>query len=249
MTTKYPFSDSYPVINVTRDYAARTAKLNQERYLLNTQVARAHRGGCWWVPLSYTTQAVQDFNNTAPKAWMECGKNGESLPKTIQDLPGPDQWVIFNTQLSTLYKVNYDAQNWKLLIETLTNGDFERIHVINRAQLIDDALYLAWTGEQDYEIAMRLIEYLQREREYLPWKSAFENLKRVGRIVRQTPDFEFFKVGSGVLKYPNALLPRAPRIISFSFVFRKQYFQNCSHLTSSIHLTCHGQSTDSCSLS
>ncbi|XP_017039013.1 aminopeptidase Ey-like [Drosophila ficusphila] len=183
----------YPVINVTRDYSARTAKLSQERYLLNTQISRAHRGGCWWVPLSYTTQGVQDFNNTAPKAWMECGKNGESLPKTIQDLPGPDQWVIFNTQLSTLYKVNYDAQNWKLLIETLTNGDFERIHVINRAQLIDDALYLAWTGEQDYEIAMRLIEYLQREREYLPWKSAFENLKRVGRIVRQTPDFEFFK--------------------------------------------------------
>ncbi|KAH8332337.1 hypothetical protein KR074_001324 [Drosophila pseudoananassae] len=183
----------YPVINVTRDYTAKTAKLSQERYLLNTQITRAHRGGCWWVPLSYTTQGEQDFNNTAPKAWMECGKNGESLPKTIQNLPGPDQWVIFNTQLSTLYKVNYDAQNWKLLIETLTNGDFERIHVINRAQLIDDALYLAWTGEQDYEIAMRLIEYLQREREYLPWKSAFENLKRVGRIVRQTPDFEFFK--------------------------------------------------------
>ncbi|KAH8271340.1 hypothetical protein KR018_007311 [Drosophila ironensis] len=183
----------YPVINVTRDYSAKTAKLSQERYLLNTQISRANRGGCWWVPLSYTTQGEQDFNNTAPKAWMECGQNGNSLPKTIQDLPGADQWVIFNTQLSTLYKVNYDAHNWKLLIETLTNGDFERIHVINRAQLIDDALYLAWTGEQDYEIAMRLIEYLQREREYLPWKSAFENLKRVGRIVRQTPDFEFFK--------------------------------------------------------
>ncbi|KAH8232570.1 hypothetical protein KR032_009615 [Drosophila birchii] len=183
----------YPVINVTRDYAAKTAKLSQQRYLLNTEIARAHRGGCWWVPLSYTTQAEQDFNNTAPKAWMECGKEGQSLPKTIKDLPGADQWVIFNTQLSTLYKVNYDAQNWKLLIETLTGGDFERIHVINRAQLIDDALYLAWTGEQDYEIAMRLIEYLQREREYLPWKAAFENLKRVGRIVRQTPDFEFFK--------------------------------------------------------
>ncbi|BFF91848.1 aminopeptidase N [Drosophila madeirensis] len=183
----------YPVINVTRDYAGKSAKLSQERYLLNTQISRAHRGGCWWVPLSYTTQGEQDFNNTAPKAWMECGKTGESLPKTIQDLPGNDQWVIFNTQLSTLYKVNYDSHNWKLLIETLTEGDFERIHVINRAQLIDDALYLAWTGEQDYEIAMRLIGYLQREREYLPWKSALENLRRVGRIVRQTPEFQFFK--------------------------------------------------------
>lgn len=197
---------SYPIINVTRNYATGTAKLTQERYFLNTQIARAARNGCWWVPLSYTTQGVQDFNNTTPKAWMECDKNGEVLPMTIKDLPGEDQWVIFNTQLSTLYKVNYDERNWKMLIETLTNGDFDRIHVINRAQLIDDALYLAWTGEQDYEIAMRLIEYLKREREYLPWKSAFENLKRMKSIIRQTPNYEFFKV-SCISLLPHTLEP------------------------------------------
>ncbi|ALC47157.1 SP1029, partial [Drosophila busckii] len=183
----------YPIINITRDYAAGNAKLTQERYLLNTQIARASLGGCWWVPLSYTIQSEQDFNNTAPKAWMECGKAGEKLPKTISGLPGKDQWIIFNTQLSTLYKVNYDENNWKLLIETLTNGEFERIHVINRAQLIDDALFLAWTGEQDYEIAMSLVQYLQREREYIPWKAAFENLKRLKHIIRQTPNYDFFK--------------------------------------------------------
>ncbi|KAH8382720.1 hypothetical protein KR009_004928 [Drosophila setifemur] len=183
----------YPVINVTRDYSARTAKLNQQRYLLNTQIAQADRNGCWWVPLSYTTQGEQDFNNTAPKAWMECGKSGETLPKTIQDLPGEDEWVIFNTQLSTLYKVNYDAKNWKLLIETLTNGDFERIHVINRAQLIDDILYLAWTGEQEYEIALGLISYLHKEREFLPWKTALDNLQFVMLIARPTPNFDLFK--------------------------------------------------------
>lgn len=144
---------------------------------------------------------------------MECDKNGEVLPKTITDLPGEDQWVIFNTQLSTLYKVNYDERNWKLLIETLTNGDFDRIHVINRAQLIDDALYLAWTGEQDYEIAMRLIEYLKREREYLPWKSAFENLKRMKSIIRQTPNYEFFKVSCVSLPPRN---PSPPPAITFS---------------------------------
>ncbi|TDG52379.1 hypothetical protein AWZ03_001209 [Drosophila navojoa] len=183
----------YPIINITRDYSAGTAKLNQERYLLNTQISRAQRGGCWWVPLSYTTQGERDFANTAPKTWMECGSSGEVLPKTITGLPGKDQWVIFNTQMSTLYKVNYDERNWKLLIDTLTNGDFESIHVINRAQLIDDAFYLAWTGEQNYDIAMELLEYMRREREYLPWKSAFENLKRLKSIIRQTPNLEFFK--------------------------------------------------------
>ncbi|XP_016983774.2 aminopeptidase Ey-like [Drosophila rhopaloa] len=183
----------YPVITVTRDYTDRIAKLSQERYLLNTDISRVHRRECWWVPLSYTTQAEKDFNNTAPKAWMECSQTGESLPKTIQDLPDTDQWVIFNNQLSSPYKVNYDAQNWKLLIETLNSEEFQTIHVVNRAQLIDDVLYFAWTGEQDYEIALRVIDYLQRERHLLPWKSALEHLTLLGRIVRPTPNFQSFK--------------------------------------------------------
>ncbi|XP_016983795.1 aminopeptidase N-like [Drosophila rhopaloa] len=183
----------YPVITVTRDYTERTAKLSQERYLLNTDISRVHRRECWWVPLSYTTQAEKDFNNTAPKAWMECSQTGDRLEKTIQDLPGPDQWVIFNNQLSSPYKVNYDSQNWKLLIKTLNSEEFQTIHVINRAQIIDDILYLAWTGEQNYDIAVQVINYLQREQELLPWKAAFDNLKLLNRIVRQTPNFEFFK--------------------------------------------------------
>ncbi|KAH8382721.1 hypothetical protein KR009_004925 [Drosophila setifemur] len=176
----------YPVINVTRD----------------SEIPPSSSTGCWWVPLSYTTQEEQDFNITKPKAWMECGKSGEDLPKTIQDLPGANQWVIFNTQLISLYKVNYDSQNWNLLIEALTKGDFQSIHVINRAQLIDDALYLAWTGEQDYGLALRLIGYLQREKEYLPWKSVDENLRRVDRIIRQTPNFGLFKRYLGKLIKP-----------------------------------------------
>ncbi|XP_052844663.1 aminopeptidase Ey-like isoform X2 [Drosophila gunungcola] len=183
----------YPVLNVTRDYTTNTAKLGQERYLRNTQISRAFRERCWWLPLSYTTQEELEFRNTAPKAWMECSSTGESSSKTISDLPNSDKWVIFNVQLASPYKVNYDAQNWKLLIETLNSDDYQTIHVINRAQLIDDVLYFAWTGDQDYETALQVTNYLQRERELLPWKSAFNNLKQLNRILRQTPNFGFFK--------------------------------------------------------
>ncbi|XP_017083305.2 aminopeptidase N-like [Drosophila eugracilis] len=183
----------YPMVNVSRDYAAGTARLSQERYLYNTQIPRAQRAECWWLPLSYTTQSENDFNQTMPKAWMECSRTGESIPVTIQDLPGCDQWVIFNNQLAAPFKVNYDGQNWKLLIETLNSDKFESIHVINRAQILDDVLFFAWTGEQDYETALQVTEYLERERDLLPWKSAFNNLKLLNRILRQTPSFGFFK--------------------------------------------------------
>ncbi|KAH8283988.1 hypothetical protein KR054_006712 [Drosophila jambulina] len=183
----------YPVINVTRDYAAGSAELTQERYLLNTEVSRSHHGGCWWVPLSYTTQSKLDFNDTSPEDWLECSKEGQSLPKTIPNLTGADQWVIFNTKLSAPYKVNYDAQNWKLLIQTLNSKDLQSIHVVNRAQLIDDVLYFAWTGEQDYETALGVLEYLHRERELLPWRAAFEQLMVVGQLVRRTPNYGLYK--------------------------------------------------------
>jgi hypothetical protein len=37
--------------------------------------------------------------------------------------------------------VNYDAQNWKLICDQL-NADHEEIHVLNRAQIIDDVFQL-----------------------------------------------------------------------------------------------------------
>ncbi|KRK04209.1 aminopeptidase Ey isoform X3 [Drosophila yakuba] len=183
----------YPVLNITRDYSAGTAMLTQERYLRNSQIPRAERVGCWWVPLSYTTQVEKHFNNTGPRAWMECSNTGESVPTTIDLLPGPEEWLIFNIQLSTPYKANYDARNWKLLIDTLNSGEFQSIHVINRAQLIDDVLYFAWTGEQDYDTALQLTNYLQRERDLIPWKAALDNLKLLNRLLRQTSNFGSFK--------------------------------------------------------
>ncbi|XP_043064908.1 aminopeptidase N-like [Drosophila ficusphila] len=183
----------YPIVNVTRDYTTRTASLSQERYLLNTNLSRTDHKECWWIPLSFTTQEEKDFNNTAPKAWMECSNDGKSLPKTIEDLPGADQWVIFNTRLSSPYKVNYDSRNWELLIATLNSDDFESIHVVNRAQLITDVLYFAWTGEQDYETALRVLAYLQRERELLPWRSVLNHLDSVSTINQQTSKFGVFK--------------------------------------------------------
>ena len=39
------------------------------------------------------------------------------------------------------YRVNYDRKNWDLIIEQL-NSDPESIHVLNRAQIINDAFNL-----------------------------------------------------------------------------------------------------------
>ena len=75
---------------------------------------------------------------------MSCTDEKQSKIKKIENLPDKDQWVLFNIQLVGLYKIKYDKWNWKLIVNALNGPDFKDIQTINRAQLIDDAMDLAW---------------------------------------------------------------------------------------------------------
>ena len=67
--------------------------------------------------------------------------------------------------------MNYDKDNWDLIAATLVK-DHISIHMVNRAQVIDDALNLAKSGIIDYETALSMTEYLHKEQDYVPWKAA-----------------------------------------------------------------------------
>lgn len=124
---------------------------------------------------------------------MSCDGAKQPVMKKIENLPDQSAWVIFNIQLAGLYKIKYDRRNYKLIVKTLNGENFKNIHTINRAQLIDDAMDLAWTGEQDYGIALAMINYLKQEDEYIPWKSALDNLRNVNRLLIRSPLYGVFK--------------------------------------------------------
>ncbi len=70
------------------------------------------------------------------------------------------------------YRVNYDKENWRLIQQQLMM-DHTIIPPINRAQIIDDSMNLARSGLLDYATALNITLYLTKERDYLPWASAF----------------------------------------------------------------------------
>ncbi|XP_069952144.1 aminopeptidase N isoform X2 [Cherax quadricarinatus] len=162
----------YPVIKVVRSSDGTSANITQERFLMvwdqNYSDTHFYK---WWVPLTYTSQDNPNFNNTQTQVWL---KDYEAKI-TVSSLPRKDQWVIFNVQETGFYKVNYDDDNWNLLIKQL-NSDHKVIHVINRAQIIDDAMDLAQAGQLSYKTALDVIAYLGNEEEYIPWESALSNL-------------------------------------------------------------------------
>lgn len=50
------------------------------------------------------------------------------------------------------------------------------LSAVDRSGLLDDALNLARSGLLDYEVALNLTSYLTKEREYVPWMSALDNM-------------------------------------------------------------------------
>jgi hypothetical protein len=93
--------------------------------------------------------------------------NGEP-EKEISVTPG--NWYVFNKQQRGYYRVNYDESNWNALSQALISNDYAKIHVMNRAQLIDDSFALVIAGYlHDYQTAYDILKYLVNEDDYFPW--------------------------------------------------------------------------------
>lgn len=82
------------------------------------------------------------------------------------------QWFIFNKQQMGYYRVNYDDSNWNALANTLNSENFDDIHVLNRAQIFDDAVNFASGGYIDYDIVRSLLTYFSQETDYVAWYTA-----------------------------------------------------------------------------
>jgi hypothetical protein len=91
-------------------------------------------------------------------------------------------WIIGNIQHSGFFRVNYDAENWKLLIDQLLS-DNKKIHVVNRAVLIDDAFNLGKAELIDQLLYFNLTSYLQSEDSDLPFVPAFYSLNAVADLL------------------------------------------------------------------
>uniref|UniRef100_A0A8C8DAP9 Alanyl (membrane) aminopeptidase-like b n=1 Tax=Oryzias sinensis TaxID=183150 RepID=A0A8C8DAP9_9TELE len=95
--------------------------------------------------------------------------------KKEEFISGKD-WILANVDCLGFYRVNYNLENWQRLLWQLESKP-NRIPVINRGQLIDDALNLARANLLDVTVALNFTFFLRNEREFIPWDSAVKNLE------------------------------------------------------------------------
>ena len=178
----------FPVLTVHRNYDDNTATLKQDRFLISKSKDNPDKHDyMWWIPVTFT-EAGGDFDNTKNDIWM----SNKEKTKSISGLPNADQAVIFNIQETGYYRVNYDQKNWELIIKQL-NEDHTKIHVINRAQIIDDAINLARSGMLSYEIALGVTSYLGEELEYIPWAAALSGMSYLSRMLKRSAAYGAYK--------------------------------------------------------
>lgn len=145
----------------------------------------------WTIPINYATASNPDFSSTLATYWLKDARDA-STGITVNE----SDWIILNKQETGYYRVNYDEDNWRLIINELNSDDFEKIHVLNRAQLIDDALNLARSGRLSYDIALNLLEYISRETDYIPLRSFFRGLTFLNKHLLNTDKYELFQVNN-----------------------------------------------------
>ncbi|XP_066970347.1 aminopeptidase N-like [Macrobrachium rosenbergii] len=174
----------YPVLTVTRSGTSFT--ISQSRFLLvEPGVSQDERNYSWWIPVSYTYLNNPDATQTGPKHWLLSVKIKPILTATIST----DDFN--NVQATGYYRVNYDEASWAGIISNLKGiaGTPSKIPVINRAQLVDDAMALALAGKLKYETALDVTKYLyeiNNEDQYVPWSTAKSNFAYLETMMRRS---------------------------------------------------------------
>lgn len=166
----------YPVIHVSFNNEQKQFQVTQQRFFVNESL-KDDANSSWFIPLNFATSQTPNFDDTKITHYFE----QETTEKIISTEENPE-WFVFNKQQIGYYRVNYDFKNWHSIINVLNSENYHQIHVLNRAQLVDDAMSFANAGLIDFNVASGILMYLRRETDYIPWASATTYLNEVNEI-------------------------------------------------------------------
>jgi len=149
----------------------------------------------WYIPFTYTTSNELNFNFETKPIWFK--PNDTSIQIKINNnnnITLNETWLIGNLKHSGYYRVNYNENNWNLLVNQLLN-DHKKIDILNRAQLIDDSFNLGRAGLIDQTLFLKITSYLVNETDPLAFQTAFIGLNYIADMLSHDDvTFEYFKV-------------------------------------------------------
>ncbi|XP_050068660.1 aminopeptidase N-like [Anopheles maculipalpis] len=178
----------YPVLYISRSGDNCTLHIEQQRYLLKSN-ENSNTTVKWIVPYNFATAKNPSFHNTAYAGWIT--ERDHTIEPTNDLSWTCDEWIVFNKQQTSYYRVNYDTDLWQLITTALLQNS-TAIHENNRAQLIDDAMNNARSGRLQYAVPLQLLRYLSKETDYVPWAAVDRNLGLLNVLMRGTNKYDLW---------------------------------------------------------
>lgn len=195
----------YPLIHAT--YEDKKLSVSQKRFLIKN---KNHDDKTLYnVPITYATSGSK-YESTVPQFYL-MGKEKEEFTMTEV----PKDYIILNVQQAFFYRVNYDAENWKNIGVALRKENHDGIHVLNRAQIVDDLFNLARGGVVKYTMVLDTVDYLVNETHYIPWQSALTGLNWISRRFSTEDDLKLFSY------YINHLTKNVYKHLIYSAIFQQ----------------------------
>ncbi|KAM0731061.1 Aminopeptidase N [Formica fusca] len=173
-TTKH----HYPILKVKRQSGCEESC----QVIISLEDLDTSHRDSWWIPVTITTEHEQDFDSHSHKSWLILTQT--RLPFLVLHMLhfGRYNWIIVNIQQAGYYRVNYNIEDWGRLATYLNSEQYMKIHVLNRAKLIDDSFHLAVAGRLSYSIFWNISNYLHQEKDYIAWYPMFKAIEHMSSI-------------------------------------------------------------------
>ena len=181
----------FPLLTVRRDYVFGTIELIQNRYLTYPQDT-TKRSALYWIPYNFMTAQDTNYDNTKADNWLGSRKT-RIRPTASKNFTNND-FVLFNNGQTCYYRVLYDEKNYKLIAKALNSSVGDKFLVTTKAQLIDDAKNFVDTGRLNISIYLNLLQYLPRERSYLPFVAATRGISQISRLYAENENYSALEV-------------------------------------------------------
>lgn len=168
-----------------------TLTISQERYF--NEIPKNPDPTTWWVPYNVASKQSPSLNQTAASGWLARFQRSKLIEQSATVKWTPTEWVLLNQQQTGFFRVQYDAENYRLLTNELISGDLKKIHPNSRSQILDDLFDFTKTHRLPDSLFFDLIRYLKNETEYAPWASANRAIAYISKQLDGTPQYQPFR--------------------------------------------------------
>jgi len=178
MMSAWTGKPGYPVLNVSRN--GDELEIHQSRFFRST-ISKEEAGDStvWQVPLSIIGE------NKIEKEEYVLNKRSTKVVTVFEN-----GWLKLNSGESSLVRVNYSKELWKLLETPVSE---KSLSVVDRLGLIRDSFDLAMSGGIDTSTALDFVSAYKNETNYAVWNELARGLAMVDMLLQNEPFVDKYK--------------------------------------------------------